>query len=361
MVRVTSIEIIDKLYLVGAPGIGKTEIIKQKAMEEAERKRKKFIDLREASEEELDSVLRNPRDYYVYYRIIATHVFPEDLGIPRERGSYIEFLPPKVLKVLSIPDVEGVLFIDELSNVQRDDQISMLYSIIQEKEASWILKLSPRIKIVCAGNPGDWSEIVRTLPKPLRSRLTIARVDPPTVDEWVKYMEERYGDRWEKLTAAYLKVYPEDLIKVPESDEDNYPTPRNWTELAVLLHQFKDSEEFKEEVVIGRLGKTVGSKFLALLKTKIDVEEVLRKLAKDPTLYSSLRIEEKILVLNAIAQKSKEDIKGFTNLMKYMLENDKEMLMIMVLFMDKSKRIWFLKEFNEVREGLAKTLSPFYM
>jgi replication-associated recombination protein RarA len=46
-IRVTQIELIDRLMLIGAPGIGKTEVIRQKAEEEAKKLNKIFIDLRE--------------------------------------------------------------------------------------------------------------------------------------------------------------------------------------------------------------------------------------------------------------------------------------------------------------------------
>ncbi|MEM1693576.1 MAG: hypothetical protein QXH21_10680 [Ignisphaera sp.] len=359
MVRVTYIELIDRIYLIGPPGIGKTEIVRQKAIEEARRKGKKFVDLREASSEQIDEILKNPKEFYVYYRIIATHIFPEDLGIPRERNDFIEFLPPKVLKILSIPDVEGVLFIDELNNVQRDDQISMLYSIIQEKEASWILKLSQGIKIVCAGNPSEWSEIVRALPIPLRSRLTIVRVDPPTIDEWIKYMDEKYGNDWERLVAAYLKTYPSDFIAMPEADDDNYPCPRNWTEVSVLLHKFNNNDEFKEEIVIGRLGRNVGVKLLSILRTKIDVARIVVELSHDPSIFSKLKIEEKVLVLNHIAQQDINELQKIRKFMEYLAENDREMLTLVVVLMSKEKRVQFIKEFKDVAVKLLKTISQF--
>jgi len=107
MVRITEIVLLDRLLLIGSPGIGKTEIVRQLAEQEAKKLGKQFIDLREADDTTLDRIMERPDAFYVYYRIVAPHVFPEDLGIPRERGSYVEFLPPKVLKILSIPGIHG--------------------------------------------------------------------------------------------------------------------------------------------------------------------------------------------------------------------------------------------------------------
>jgi MoxR-like ATPase len=363
MVRVTEITLIDRLLLIGAPGIGKTEIIMQKAQEEAKVLGKTFVDLREASDQLIEDIFKNPSKYYVYLRVVAPHVFPEDLGIPRERLQYVEFLPPKLLKVMTLPEIYGVLFIDEITNVQRDDQISMYYSLILEKEAGFQLRLSRNVKIILAGNPPEWSEIVRPLPKPLRNRMTIIEVSAPTVDEWIKYMHTRYGDRWEKLCGAYLKVYPEDLIKPPQNDFDNYPTPRSWTQLAVKLYELKNdgvNEGFLEEIVVGSIGKEVGSKFLALYKTKIDVESALRELEANPEKFDEYSVNAKILIASALSQRSAEELKKrYSKLLEYLLNKHREFLVIVIVMMSKEKKRAFATAFPEITRKLAKSIAEY--
>jgi MoxR-like ATPase len=362
MVRVTEIRLMDRLLLVGPPGIGKTEVIRQKAEEEARLLNKIFIDLRDADDQLIEDIFKNPSKYYVYLRVVAPHVFPEDLGIPRERSQYVEFLPPKVLKVLTLPDIYGVLFIDEITNVQRDDQISMYYSLILEKEAGFQLKLSKNVKIVLAGNPPEWSEIVRPLPKPLRNRMTIIEVSAPTVDEWIKYMERVYGDHWEKLCGAYLKVYPEDLLKPPQNDFDNYPTPRSWTQLALKLYELKRdaSEELIEEIVIGSVGKEVGSKFLALYRTKVNVESALRELEIQPERFDGFSVNAKILIASALSQRPVEELKKkYSKLLEHLLNKHREFLTIVIIMMAKEKKRAFASAFPEITRSLAKSMAEY--
>jgi len=362
MVRVTEIKLIDRLMLIGAPGIGKTEVIRQKAENEARNLNKIFVDLREADDQLIEEIFKNPSKYHVYLRIVAPHVFPEDLGIPRERSQYVEFLPPKMLKILTLPEIHGVLFIDEITNVQRDDQISMYYSLILEKEAGFQLKISENVKIILAGNPPEWSEIVRPLPKPLRNRMAIVEVTAPTVDEWIKYMHTRYGDSWEKLCGAYLKVYPEDLIKRPENDFDNYPTPRSWTQLATKLYELKNdgvSENFLEELVVGSIGKEVGSKFLALYKTKIDVESALKELEADPERFDDYSTNAKILIASALAQRHTSELKRLSKLIEYLLNNHREFLVIVIVMMSKKKKRDFRNAFPEVVSKLTKSIAEY--
>jgi len=353
--RVTQIRLVDRMFLIGAPGIGKTEVVRQLAEKEAKKKDKQFVDLREADGKTLDAILEDPDKFYVYYRIIAPHIFPEDLGIPRANGShgkeYVEFLPPKVLKVLSMDNIEGVLFIDELTNVQRDDQLSMLYSLILEKEASWLLKLSRNIKIISAGNPAEWSEITRPLPKPLRNRMTIVEVEPPTPDEWREYMEKRYGDAWERLTYAHLKTFPQDFIKPPDDDDTTaFPTPRSWTNLAVLLYQNADApDEFKEELVIGNVGKEAGTRFLALIRTKIDVVGLLNQVKDNPQVFDSLNTTQSILLLNAVAQLDVNEIlKNYMKFIEHLAKNNRESFILLAMLMRHGNREKFIKAFSKL-------------
>jgi hypothetical protein len=358
--KVTKIPLIDKLYLVGPPGIGKTEVIYQKASAEASRKNKIFVDLRNIDNVKFENILKYPQGYYVYYRIIATHVFPEDLGIPRIQGNnghdFVEFLPPKVLKILSIPQIEGVLFIDELSNVQRDDQIAMLYSLLQEKEASWIFKLSPKIKIICAGNNPEWSEIVRELPKPLRNRLIILNVESPSLDEWLQYMEKQYGDKWDKFTYGYLKLYPSDFLKNTEASE-NYPTPRSWTNLALLLYNIQD-EEIIDELAVGCLGKEVGSKFTSIRRTKLTEEEINSILAF-PSKFGELNMNKKLLVLYSVASRiTPQNYKQYLGFLNY-LEKEREFLILIISMMSKEVKTIIIKEMKSVLVPILKQLMSF--
>jgi hypothetical protein len=299
-------------------------------MELAKVKNKIFVDLREDNIP--DDILQHSSKYFVYYRIISTHIFPEDLGIPRviNNGSgkdFVEFLPPKVLKVLSL-SVEGVLFIDELSNVQRDDQLAMLYSLLQEKEASWIFKLSPNVKIIAAGNPADWSELARELPKPLRNRLVIIPVEPPTIDEWADYMDRNYNNRWDRFCYAYLKMFPGDFI-VPPSDDDNFPSPRSWTNLAVRLHQYNNSD-IAEAFAAGCLGKEVGTRFIASYTVKISQEDI-NNVLKNPSMFSRMEQNKQLMLLYSISQQiTLDNIQQFLPFLNWLADSSREFLVLVI-------------------------------
>jgi hypothetical protein len=176
-------------------------------------------------------------------------------------------------------------------------------------------------------------------------------------------MERVYGDNWEKLCGAYLKVYPEDLIKPPQNDFDNFPTPRSWTQLALKLYELKKDrvdESFIEEVVIGSIGKEVGSKFLALYRTKIDIESALRELENSPEKFDEYSVNAKILTASALSQRPLEEIKKrYSKLLEHLLNKHREFLVIVIVMMSREKKKAFAAAFPEITRKLAKSISEY--
>jgi len=369
----TEIPLKDKIILVGPPGVGKTEIIREKAEEEARRMGRVFADLRDVDEKTLLDILQNPGKYYVYYRLPATHMVPEDMGIPRERKietknavyEFIKHIPPLILAVMSIPDIPGVFFIDELCNVNREDQLTMYYAIIQEKEAGFTLKFSRNLKVVAAANPPEWGgRVVVDLPPALQNRLTQYDVLPPSVDEWINYMMRKYGDNWAKECAVYLKMFPTDILAPPKATFQGFPTPRSWTEACTLLEELRRegySERVLEATAVGRLGSEVGLKLSSVFKVKVDLAAVLRDLATKPETFEDLDLDTKILVLSSVANQTHENAAKYRKFMEYLLEKHRELLTVLIMLMNKDvkKRMLSHEWFKNLIEKLAKDISRF--
>ena len=365
-VRVTDLALVDGLFLIGAPGIGKTEIVRQKTVQMAKERGLKFVDLREASDQELLEVMKNGEKHCVFYRIAAPHLLPEDLGMPNKNVDglkYAEIIPQKVLAVLSAPNLAcGVLFIDEITNVQREDVLTLLFTLILEKEASWYLKLSRNVMVIAAGNPPEWSTVANPLPLPLRmGRLVPVRVAPPTVEAWIKHMDETYGNEWERVIGAYLMMYPGELIS-PPSDDDGFtavPSPRSWTKLALLLPKLERtaSREFIEQTIIGLVGPKAGVKVAALIFAKADVEGLVNAVLSNPSTFAKFTETQKILVINAAAQ----DPVKFKALAKYLSENLRDYFVMMLVLMPKDKRLALLKDedYKKMIQVAAKDLMKY--
>jgi len=330
------LEKLDKILILGQAGIGKTEIIRNKAQQEALKRDKIFIDLREATPEQLQEVLRNPEAYFVYIRIIATHIFPEDMSIPKMKDNHILFLSPLTLEVLR--KTEGIMFIDELTNVQRTDQLVLFYSLIQEKEIGWNLKI-PNIKIIVASNKPEHSSNAQLLPAPLVNRMTIIEADPPTLDEWYNYMEQKYGEKWDKRIFVYLKMYPDDFTKNPDDTEtlNAYPTPRAWTKIATTIQDIKD-DEILREIIVGTVGEEAGAKLISFLESQIPPLEEFMK--KPQEYWSNFKNEQKYLMLYSISRNTQRAFKEkkMIEFYKNLVENEQEYAVLLVLLTPREQR-----------------------
>jgi len=350
------LEVLDRTLLLGAPGIGKTAVIEQYARKKAVELKRKFVDLKK--DQNLEKVLKEPEKYFTYLRIIATHIFPEDCSIPRENGSYLVFKSPLTLKVLE--KTKGIVFIDEINNVKREDQRVLFYSMIQEKEIGWNLKLSDEQVIIAAGNPPEYSADASDLPNPLLNRMTVLEVDPPTIDEWIQYMKRFNHDT---RVDAYLKFNEAEegggaFLRIPEEPEglENFPSPRSWTNLAVKLYKIKD-EKIIPHIAAGCIGKEEAGKFVAFMRTNVPtVEELLYK----PQLWDSLDLQGKYLISTAIANKIDSLIKN-SRFDKLLGKMENEFIILTVKLVPIDKRIYVLKNTTlaQIVKELAKELKDF--
>jgi MoxR-like ATPase len=357
--RISQLEmLLPRMLLLGPPGIGKTERIvqlaREAAMENARRRgmeyveitgeapreaaarlledktKYKFVDLRALPQELVEKIARDPeaeKHVFVFYRLIAPHVFPEDVSVPRVFEEFTRSVPLNVFKALE--RAPGVLFIDELTNLEDAKQVSMYYSILQELELGLNVRLHPETRVVAAGNKTEHSKIARPPPEPLRNRLTILELEPSTVKEWAEYMDKHHsaktpdGDvvrEWDDAVLAFLvmkaggRLDNSEPFKPPPGsirEWENFPSPRAYTELALLLKKIreklaeteeelqraKDAEERRRleerrrnllrmvyHVAKGRLGSAVGADFYAfyVIATSEDVAKLMAEAVEDP-------------------------------------------------------------------------------
>jgi len=247
------------LLLLGPPGIGKSTAVREAGELIARSLGREFIVY---SDNVAERILSSPSKYFVFVDLRLTEVEPTDLiGIPRDYKNYVMFKPLLWAYVLS--QVPGILFLDEFTNIQRPDVQSIAFKIVYDRMAGF-LKFRKDVLIIAAGNSPEYSSLASAQPAPLINRLLILEIMTPTVDDWYKWMNETYGDKWEKAVYVYLKAYQDDFISIPEDEEslENFPTPRSWTGLALTLKiiSIKDKTMLRE-IIKGYLGKAVGNKF----------------------------------------------------------------------------------------------------
>jgi hypothetical protein len=345
VVRVTEIKLMDRLLLIGAPGIGKTQVLRQLAQQEAKNLKKNFIDLTEmitVPDELLNNIRSNPESYYLFLRVSSTHIQPDEISALAIRNGFADLLPFRKLYVFTVPDVYGVLFIDELPNAM-DEQMALLFSIMDEKEFSWGFKLSGNVKVVAAGNPAEWSRVANTLPEPLRSKISIINVDPPSIDEWAEYMDREYPGKWNKVVYAYLKFSQGDFVRKPDSDTEAYPCPRSWTRLALYLINVDRARlsPFDEEYIRGTVGTGTATKFVSFLRENVS-EKDFERVRKSPEAFFDFNVGKQFLFLYLLSTNSPSEIMRYSGLLEVLSSRAPDMLILFFKIIDRNKRVELL-------------------
>jgi len=283
------------IIMLGPPGIGKSEAVAQAAERIARRLNKKFI---KYDDDKYNEIMEHPDEHFVLVDVRLTEVEPADLmGIPRERNGTMFYTPPSWAKVLS--KAPGILFLDELTQVQRDDIFAVAHKILLDKMAGFT-RFHPDVMVVAAGNTPEDSPIARPLPTSLINRTLVIKADKPSIDEWAKYMEERYGDKWDKRVYAFLMYQSDKFIEPIDKNElerlDNYATPRTYTMAAVRLAELANApitQEMLRATLVGLLGPSVGQALFGFITTSIDVESIIN----NPDKFGKLDIDKKFFVM----------------------------------------------------------------
>jgi len=184
--------------------------------------------------------------------------------------------------------------------VQRDDVISVAYKLALDRKVGQV-SINGKTFIVAAGNTPEESALARLLPAPLLNRFRVYRVDPPSVKDWMNYMDAHY-EGWDKRVLAFLLAHEGEnyLIQKPDDAEtlEQFPTPRSWTKLAAVSSKLKGDELYEDAAAL--VGREMATKFRAFVETKVDVDELIR----NPDGYYELNLDQKFMLTIQLAQKA---------------------------------------------------------
>ena len=218
-------------FLWGAPGIGKSSLVKQIANE----KGVGFIDLRLA--------LMDPTDLK---------------GIPfYDKESHTAlWAPPAFLP----KDGEGILFLDELNAAPPSVQASAYQLILDRKVGEYELPCG--WAIVAAGNREGDRGVTYRMPSPLANRFVHFEMEVNT-DDWRFWA---YKKKLDERIIAYISYKAEHLFTFDaKSDTKSFATPRSWEYVHSILKSNMD-ETLLLNAVSGAVGKDVAVGFLSFCK-----------------------------------------------------------------------------------------------
>ncbi len=245
-------KVIDKLidkqlpvFIWGAPGIGKSSIVKQIA----QTKGLDFLDLR------------------------LSLLDPTDLkGIPFFNAETKEGVWAKPSFLPSDPDSKGILFLDEINTAPPAVQASAYQLILDRKVGEY--ELPKGWSIVAAGNRENDRGVVYKMPPPLANRFVHFEMEVD-FEDWKAWA---YQAGIESAIIGYL-AYDKSMLFTfdPTSNEKAFATPRSWEYVDSIVKSGIESDLLLDSIsgAVGREAAVGYSSFKKVMKQLPDLNTIL--------------------------------------------------------------------------------------
>lgn len=267
------------IFIYGAPGIGKTEIVSQAA------------DTLGVDILFLDLQYMNPEDLL---GIPSTHeiepVKARDGVVLSTGRGFTRSNPPRLLPTDNGEHGKGgILFMDEMN---RSNSV-VLASIMQFVQKGRIqdYQLPDKWIIIAAGNRPGEGENITDPDFALADRFTVVNY-VPTVERWADWAKKNSKILPELVSFLMFK---KDLFHHMDADVKalNFPTPRSWSDGALILHdELIDSgvESWRDlpistirNIFYDQVGPTAAGAFAEYLDVlKAISEDDIRRISEDP-------------------------------------------------------------------------------
>ena len=281
-------------FLWGAPGIGKSSIVKQIAKE----KDIAFIDLRLA--------LMDPTDLK---------------GIPfYDKESHTAlWAPPAFLP----KEGEGILFLDELNAAPPSVQASAYQLILDRQVGEY--RLPQGWAIVAAGNREGDRGVTYRMPSPLANRFVHFEMEV-NAEDWKDWA---YKKELDERIIAYISYKQEHLFTFDaKSDMKSFATPRSWEYVHSILQSNMD-EMLLLNAISGAVGKDVAVGFLSFTKVMHKLPDINEILESGEGEYSD-EVDVLYALSTGLVSAVLKDETQLDNLLKYTLNLKGEFAVMIV-------------------------------
>ncbi|MBQ7695406.1 MAG: hypothetical protein IJT50_09820 [Lentisphaeria bacterium] len=232
------------LMVWGAPGLGKSTIIRELAREYGVA----FIDVRLAQREPVDiRGLPVPTDKGVEWRVSAE--WPRD------------------------PQSKGIILFDELTAADRSLQVAA-YEFILDRRLGDLYQVPDGWYICAAGNRTADRAVATTMSSALANRFLHVELESDA-DDWLEWAVA--NDIYPSVTA-FIRFRPGMLFNQEnENLERGWPTPRSWERVSTMMKILPDDEYLLRHTIYGLVGNRAGVEFMAFHKTteSLDVKAMM--------------------------------------------------------------------------------------
>ncbi|WP_455504174.1 AAA family ATPase [Blautia sp.] len=219
------------IFLIGAPGIGKTQIMEQISREckvglvsytITHHTRQSAIGLPFISKKEFDGKEMAVTEYTMSEIVASIYEKIQESGLR-----------------------EGILFIDEINCVSETLAPAMLQFLQCKTFGSH--KIPEGWLIVAAGNPPEYNKSVREFDVVTMDRVKKILVEPD-FDAWREYA---YTRGIHPAVISYLNTRPSNFYKMESTvDGKNFATPRGWEDLSRLIQVYEKLDKTVDKDVV---------------------------------------------------------------------------------------------------------------
>ena len=286
---------VPSVMLWGAPGVGKSQAIRQLAreIEHSTGKRVSVTDVR--------LLLFNPIDL----RGIPTANADKTLAI---------WLKPQIFQMDDSDSVVNILFLDELSAAPQSVQAAA-YQITLDRVVGEH-RLPENCIVIAAGNRTTDKSVSFKMPKALANRLLHIEVEE-SFDSWRRWaVRSGINDK----VVGFLSFRNDLLMGFDASNEDlAFPTPRSWEMVSNLLNTVCDDVDRMYNLIAGLIGNGVAVEFRTWVKVYDQLPSVKDIFSgKNPPLPKSTdALYALISSMVVYAREHKKDMAGLARSIEY--------------------------------------------
>ena len=293
--------IVQKLpvFIWGAPGIGKSSIVKQIASEQ----NLEFLDLR------------------------LSLLDPTDLkGIPFFNAKTNEGVWAKPSFLPSQKDSKGILFLDEINTAPPAVQASAYQLILDRRVGEY--ELPDGWSIVAAGNRENDRGVVYKMPAPLANRFVHFDMEVD-FDDWKAWA---YSAKIDTSIIAYL-AYDKSMLFTfdAKTNEKSFATPRSWEYVANIVRSGIENDLILDSIT-GAVGREAAVGYISFKKVMNDLPDL--KTILDGTLKELEEDNAKLMMALVIGLvntlEENESDEAITNVLNFSLSLPGEFAIMLV-------------------------------
>ena len=285
------------VMLWGAPGVGKSQAIRQVA------EKLKSETGKNVAVTDVRLLLFNPIDL----RGIPTANADKTLAV---------WLKPKIFDMDESENTVNILFLDEISAAPQSVQAAA-YQITLDRVVGEH-RLPDNCIVVAAGNRVTDKSVAYKMPRALANRLMHLGVDVK-FESWREWaMQSGINDR----VLGFLSYRPDLLIEEPKNpDELAYPSPRSWEMVSNILNYAESDPSKAFDLVAGVIGTGCAVEFRNWCKVYAilpSMEDIFA--GKNPPVPAATDVLFALVSSMAVyARERKNDMKLLQNSIRYAL------------------------------------------